>query len=89
MEINDTKINDLLDSASFALVHDSPEKCADALLELAHICSTGGNDGRQMFECLRRIVITGAVGILDIDTLIDKLKHVERQLQIEREKNRH
>jgi hypothetical protein len=76
----DEKINALIDQATESLINDSPEQAANALQELAYICSKGGKDGRQMFEQLRKLVIVGAESQTSTVFIREKLIVAERKL---------
>lgn len=82
------KINALLDQATDALVNDSPEKAAEALQELAYMCSKGGSDGKAMFEQLRRLAITGAESQTSKPFIAEKLQAAELKLMEKRNGSR-
>jgi hypothetical protein len=77
-------INQMIDEATNALAFDTPEKAAEALQELAYVCAKGGRDGQEMFEQLRKLVITGAETKTDKIFIAEKLQVAEQKLMEQR-----
>lgn len=82
------KINTLIDQATDSLINDSPEKAAEALQELAYMCAKGGQDGKAMFEQLRRLVVTGAESQTSKPFIAEKLQAAELKLMEKRNGSR-
>ena len=79
--IDDEKMNQLIDQGIAALAFDNPSLAADALQELAYVCSVAGDDGKQIFESVRKLVIVGAEAKTNKIFIKEKLEIAEEKLR--------
>ena len=74
-------IDKMIDECVMSLINESPEKAAEALEELARVCRSS----KEMFEDLRKLVITTAISKTSKAFVKEKLIISERKLREQRD----